>query len=192
MKIRFVLLVSLGLAASACVTAERAGQTPAQMRAAALSTLLLETAQSAPERVDAANPEMVALYTALTQSRVLAEELSEAHAPTPASALAPLGPAPDLSGGRSIMSAVHLASYRQAEHAGTGWRELQAQAPALLSGLQARIAPVDLGERGEFLRLKAGPLDSQDAARALCAELEAAGLWCMPSDFNGYSATNEG
>lgn len=97
------------------------------------------------------------------------------------------GPAPDLSDGRSIMSAVHLASYRRMDHAGPGWRALQTTYPELLSGLAARVSQADLGDQGVFLRLKAGPLDSPDAARSLCARLQAAGLWCAPTDFNGDS-----
>ncbi len=82
------------------------------------------------------------------------------------------------------MSAVHLASYRQYDNLRSGWAELQTEAEAL-RGLDARISEVDLAERGVFLRLKAGPLDSPSAARALCAQLEADGHWCMPTDYTG-------
>ena len=43
-----------------------------------------------------------------------------------------------------------------------------------------RVVAVDLGNnRGTFFRLQAGPLDSRDAAEALCAALKARNLDCL-------------
>ncbi len=148
------------------------------IQAARMAELLTRTADTAPERVRAAQAELAALERALTTVPQPQPE------PQPM-AQAALAPPPDLSGSRSLMSGVHLASYRDYANLVSGWAELQGDAPATLGTLQARISEVDLGERGVFLRLKAGPLDSAEAARRLCAELEAAGHWCAPADFDG-------
>ena len=169
---------ALGLAACATVAPTPPLATPEAVRAAALAALLTRTAEAAPDRVVEAAPEMAALERALTGAAGAQS--------APSSTLAsPVPPAPDLTGARSILSAVHLASYRQREHAAPGWIELQGTAGGALGGLQPRLAEADLGEAGVYLRLKAGPIDSPDAARATCARLEAAGVWCAVSDFSG-------
>lgn len=147
------------------------------IQAARMANLLTTTAEATPERIRAAQAELAALEQVLMTA-------PEAVDPVP-SAPPPLAAAPDLSGSRSVMSAVHLASYREYDNLVAGWEELQGEAPALLGGLDVRIAEANLGERGVFLRLKAGPLDSLQAAEALCAQLEAAGHWCAPADFDG-------
>lgn len=174
------------LVLSACATtvADQASG-PVHPEAEALASLLIQTARSDPARIEASHQEMAALRAALTAPDVADVQLHGSEATVSMPAEPRVDPAPDLSGARSVMSAVHLASYRLEEHAAPGWRELQAQAPALTAGLEPRLSQVDLGERGVFLRLKAGPLDAPEAARALCARFEAAGFWCAPTDFDG-------
>jgi hypothetical protein len=184
MLVRLSLLAACGFALSACATTPPERHAAAvHPQAAALADLLVATGRTDPARIEAAHAEMAALNEALL--RAPAAEAAPVEPQALQAAHAPPGPMPDLDGARSVMSAVHLASYRVVDHAGSGWRELQAEHPGLLSGLEARLARADLGERGVFLRLKAGPLDSPDAARALCARFEAAGVWCAPADFNG-------
>ncbi|MCR9128517.1 MAG: hypothetical protein NXI12_03265 [Alphaproteobacteria bacterium] len=184
MLVRLFLPAACGFALSACATTGPERHiAPVHPEAAALAELLVATGRTEPARIDAARAEMAALNEALL--RRPEAEAAPVEPQNSQAVNAEPGPMPDLDGARSVMSAVHLASYRIADRAGSGWRELQAEHPALLSGLEARLAPVELGERGVFLRLKAGPLDSPDAARALCARFEAAGAWCAPSDFNG-------
>lgn len=154
-------------------------QSPEAARAAHLADLLVSTAQSEPARVEAAQAEMLALEQALTASHMAAAE----NPPAPLFELP--APPPDLAGARSVLSAVHLASYRNPDHVARGWAVLQEQAEGALAGLEPRLAEVELGEQGRFLRLKAGPLDSQEEAEALCARLEGQGIWCQPTDFNG-------
>ena len=130
---------------------------------------------------------MAALRAALSQDRATVERVGEPVDPGAQEArmnVAP-GPAPDLSGARSLLSAVHLASYRHAEHAAPGWAELKSRFPNTLAGSQPRLARADLGEQGVFLRLKAGPFDSPAAAQAICDRLAAAGAWCAPTAFTG-------
>ena len=179
MVLRSILAVCSGMALTACTaTTPDPALSGVHPKAAALAELLVETGRSDPERIESARREIAALSDALTQA-------APDTAPPPKPAPSRPAPAPDLSGARSVMSAAHLASYRNRAHAGPGWRALQGRFPALLADLEPRLAPADLGERGVFLRLKAGPLDSPAAARRLCARIEAAGAWCAPADFNG-------
>lgn len=178
-RITLVLAALISLAACATTQDDQASA-PASIeaiQAARMADLLNSTAEATPERIRAAQAELAALEQVLMT------------APEPAAPVAavppPLAPAPDLSGSRSVMSAVHLASYREYANLVAGWDELQEEAPSLLGDLDVRIAEANLGERGIFLRLKAGPLDSLQAAEVLCAQLEAAGHWCAPADFDG-------
>ena len=167
-----VLLPTLLVAA--CATAPAPERTAPQTRAQALAALLVETESIDPARVEAASEEMAALERALI-----------AHSePAPTESQATLAPPPDLSSARSVMSAVHLASYRERRHAVSGWAELSAR-HAALSGLSARLSQADLGERGVFLRLKAGPFDTPGAAEAACNAIKASGEWCAVTAFAG-------
>lgn len=171
--IRFAALL-LALAVSACATGpDRAGP---QTRAQALASLLVETEAADPARVAAAESEMRALERALTPAPAVSE-------PAPSRTAQP-APAPDLSGARSVMSAVHVASYREHRHAVSGWAELTARHDGL-AGRQARLSRADLGARGVFLRLKAGPFDTPGAAEAACDAIKASGGWCAVTDFSG-------
>ncbi len=177
MKHVFLILAALSL--SACAATSASPDTPEGMRAAALARLLEQTAAQDPARIAAADAEMSALeYALLAQS-----ETAQAAAPEPAVEPAPL-PAPDLTSARSILHGVHLTSYRDPAHVAASWRALQGTLPSL-EGLSARVAPADLGERGVYLRLKAGPFDTRDAAQAWCAQAQAGGHWCQPVDFTG-------
>lgn len=173
---KHALLILAALSVSACGATTAAPGSAEAMRAAALARLLQETAAQDPARIVAADGEMSALEYALLATPQAAPQ---AAAPEPE----PL-PAPDLTGARSILYGVHLTSYRDAAHVAAGWRALQGTLP-VLDGLSARVAPADLGERGVYLRLKAGPFDSRDGAQALCARLQAEGYWCQPVDFTG-------
>lgn len=176
-------LCVLALFLSACTAHTSTGApsalTPEVARAAELADLLVATARAEPERVRVAHAEMLALEQAL-----MAPQGTGPRVPSPP-INAPLGPPPDLAGARSVLSAVHLASYRDPVNVARGWAVLQEQASGALVGLEPRLVAVTLGDRGRFLRLKAGPLDTREAAIALCAQLEAQDIWCQPTDFDG-------
>lgn len=180
---KHVCLILAALSLSACGAATTSSGSPEAMRAAALARLLEQTAAQDPARIVAADGEMSALEYALLATPQAAPQ---AAAPEPE----PL-PVPDLTGARSILHGVHLTSYRDAAHVAPGWRALQGTLPAL-DGLSARVAPADLGERGVYLRLKAGPFDSRDAAQAWCVQAQAAGHWCQPVDFTGAPVSGPG
>ncbi|MCB9947086.1 MAG: hypothetical protein H6842_04565 [Rhodospirillaceae bacterium] len=74
--------------------------------------------------------------------------------------------------------AAHLASYRQAGDAETGWQVLSARHTALRD-MTPVLVSVDIPGRGRFLRLFAVP-GSDAALRPLCAEMQGVGNYCQP------------
>ena len=178
--IRFSFTIMLGLMLSACVTTGSSpvvssvapvAQTPAAQMASRLASDLDRRAQYDPATLDAVEDEM----------RTLALRLAAPPEPLPE----PDPVAPDPVGGTSLFHAIHLASYRVEENAVDGWQSLQALFPELLASRSARLEEADLGPRGMFLRLKAGPFDNAAAARAACQQIEVAGGWCAVTDFTG-------
>ena len=180
--VRTAFIISALFVLVGCATSESGHPMTAEAaRAAEIADLLTRTAAARPDRIRSAGAELAALELALLDDA----SFEYGYAPEPVEAEPAPPPAPDLTGARSLLSAVHLASYRNLRNAEAGWSELQGAQSEALAGLEPRLAEADLGERGVFLRLKAGPLDSPEAAAALCARLEAAGHWCAPIDFNG-------
>jgi len=133
-----------------------------------------------PQALDSVQGELRTLAAALAGRAVRPNE-------DPAAMAAPENPLPppDLPEARSVFHAVHLASYRGAETAEAGWETLHAMFPDVLDGLSARLESVEIEGRGEFLRLKAGPFDTREAARSACRAIEAAGAYCAIADFTG-------
>jgi len=185
---RYMILIFAMFGLSACATSSTEID-PSGEPALRLAQLLEETALTHPERIAQAQSEMWALEMALLRAPAEAsiETTLSVDAAASSNEMA-IGPAPDLIGARSVMHAVHLTSYRRLEHAQIGWQQLQVQLPALVD-LQARIETVQLDE-GEFMRLKAGPLDTRHAAQAFCGQAEAVGLWCQPTHFSGTELTD--
>ena len=76
---------------------------------------------------------------------------------------------------------VHISSFRTRRYARKHWDELTRRHGDLLGGYELDLARVDLGaEKGVWIRVRAGPLPGQDAAKALCERLRARGLYCAP------------
>lgn len=96
---------------------------------------------------------------------------------SPAAAKAP--PKAVAAGGKH---GVHLASFASEAKAREGWEQLRKKFPDL-AGLQPHIVRADLGAKGVFFRLSAGPLASAKAAGEVCAKLKAGGQYCKPSAF---------
>ncbi|WP_420432046.1 hypothetical protein [Hyphobacterium sp.] len=178
--IRIATILFLGIGLAGCVTTREeapaalpVAATPAAAIAAHLAQELDYRARHDPAALDSVDAEMRALA------------LRMAAPPEPDPEPEPLAPDPD--GGVSLMHAVHLASYREEAHAAAGWRTLQELFPDLLGVRQARLQETDLGSRGVFLRLKAGPFDSAADAADACHAIEESGGWCAVTDFTGQS-----
>lgn len=85
----------------------------------------------------------------------------------------------------SVLFGVHLASYRLSEEARNGWRQLQRENPDELGLLEPRTEPIDIPDKGIFLRLIGGGFSSNEKAQALCANLKQKGLFCSVVSFQG-------
>ena len=94
----------------------------------------------------------------------------------------------DKAAGEGVVSAIpppqdrfvlHLASHRTQAKAAREWELLTRKFAALLDDLQPIIRSVDLGERGVFYRVQAGPIGSRASARALCRQFKARDQYCQ-------------
>ena len=74
---------------------------------------------------------------------------------------------------------VQIASLRSEQAARDQWARLQKAQGDLLGALAPHVQRADLGARGVFFRLQAGPLSDVAAAKALCAKLQQRKLGCL-------------
>ncbi len=92
--------------------------------------------------------------------------------PEPAKKAAAVEPA---AGGFDIRPGSHfvqLASIKDAAAAGSEWAKLSKKYPAELSGTKYRVERADLGSRGVFFRIQAGPM-AKDSATKICTSIKA-------------------
>lgn len=80
---------------------------------------------------------------------------------------------------------IHLASYRSAKQAESGWVQIKRAHGNILGDLGHEVSRVQLGSKGTYYRLKAGPLPSTSEARALCAKLKQRRQFCDTTVING-------
>lgn len=73
---------------------------------------------------------------------------------------------------------VQLASLRSADAAKEEWARLKREQPELLGKLSAIAVKADLGDKGVYYRVEAGPLPDGAAAERLCSELRQRKLGC--------------
>jgi hypothetical protein len=116
--------------------------------------------------------------------------LPPAPAPLPAASMQPGSSsafgAVDLSSGMSgglvgPQSGVHLASYRSEKQAEAGWSQLKRAHAALLGPLNHTVTIIDLGTKGVFYRLLAGPFPSNREAESTCKKLKSRRQFCDPA-----------
>ncbi|MBP2313894.1 SPOR domain-containing protein [Azospirillum soli] len=88
--------------------------------------------------------------------------------------VAPL-PAQTPSGGFTA----HVASYKTEAAAHTGWAQIRGQAPDLGS-LDPHFLPVEVPDKGTWVRLTAGRFATRADAVGFCASLKAVVPYCRP------------
>lgn len=85
--------------------------------------------------------------------------------------------APVASGGGAWL--VQLGAIRDESAASRQWGQIQKANSDLLAGMSLDVQRADLGAKGVFYRLRAGTLESKEAAKALCQQLEARKQGCI-------------
>ncbi len=80
--------------------------------------------------------------------------------------------------------AVHLASYRSAKQAESGWTQIKRAHGNILGSLDHEVSRVTLGSKGTYYRLKAGPLPSVNDAKSLCRQLKQRRQYCDTTVMN--------
>lgn len=78
-------------------------------------------------------------------------------------------------------AAVHLASFRSQKEAERGWAQLKRAHKELLGNLDSEISKIELGSKGTYYRLKAGPLPDKAMAADVCAKLKTRRQFCDPA-----------
>lgn len=73
----------------------------------------------------------------------------------------------------SHVMVLHLSSLRSEEAAKREWSNLKRNFPVALNGMEAQIRRTELGDKGTFYRVLAGPLPSRSDAREVCASVKA-------------------
>ena len=81
--------------------------------------------------------------------------------------------------GRSGPIRIRLGSVRSAEAARNEWVRLKRSNPDLLGKLNAVAIRTDLGDKGTYYRVEAGPFADAAAAERLCGELKRRKLGCI-------------
>lgn len=66
---------------------------------------------------------------------------------------------------------VQLGSVKSRDGAAAEWKKLQAEYPVILAGFSHRVEVANLGDKGTFYRIQAGPT-SKDKATATCNEIK--------------------
>lgn len=74
---------------------------------------------------------------------------------------------------------IQLASARSEQGAMGEWSRIVGKNKDTLAGLTPNVARVDLGEKGVFFRLRAGPLKDKAAADSVCSALGAQNVGCI-------------
>ena len=74
---------------------------------------------------------------------------------------------------------IQLAALRSSDEATQTWDRLRRAHPDVLGGLKASVVRIDLGDKGTFYRLQAGPLADRAAAADACTKLASERSACL-------------
>jgi cell division septation protein DedD len=87
----------------------------------------------------------------------------------------PTKPAPSAGSGYRLQ----LGALKSEAAAKQEWQRLQHQAPDVLGHLNLSVSRVDLGERGLYFRIQAGPIAEEGVASQACSILKNRNIGCM-------------
>jgi len=141
-------------------TAPAAGQstTGTATTGQATGTQTATTAPSTPATTD-------------TQGTTATDQAATGTATTPA----PANDAPTAAGNYRVQ----LAALKTEADAKTAWKRLAAKYPDVLGPLAMHLERVDLGTKGIYYRVQAGPFTDKNAARDICTKLKPKGQPCL-------------
>ena len=74
---------------------------------------------------------------------------------------------------------IQLAAVRKETAVQNEWRRLKARHHTLLNNLELNVVMADLGAKGIYFRLRAGPLKDAESAKKLCRELSKVKVRCL-------------
>lgn len=145
-----------------------------------------DTPQSAAQAPAATPPahkpaQLAAVPAAPAASSAKQKTMAAPAAPVPAPAPAapmPAVAAPVVKAPASGDWLIQLGALRSAPDAEKEWGRIQRANHDLLGTLKSDVVKVELGEKGTFWRLRAGPL-SEQAARQLCTSLKTRNQGCL-------------
>lgn len=100
---------------------------------------------------------------------------SAAAIPKPGAAQIPVT-TPDPKSGKFM---IQVGAFRDRASANAGWARMRKRNPELLAALEPSILRADLGAKGVFYRLRAGPLGNKSSADSLCGRLKERKLGCL-------------
>jgi cell division septation protein DedD len=109
--------------------------------------------------------------------------IGDVAAPVPALGPAPPppppAPQPGATAARSGGFRIQVGAMRTEAEARAVWEQVSRRHPEILGRMAPSYSRAELGERGSFFRVQAGPLPSRDAAREACERLTKAGTVCL-------------
>jgi cell division septation protein DedD len=130
-----------------------------------------------PASVEAAEPASLAT----PEERAAAPSVEQVNAtrePPPV----PEPPHPRVAASTVLMTGayrVQLGAVRSEIDAEQEWSRLRKRYPDLLGNLELAVTRADLGDKGVFFRLRAGPIPDQASARKLCDDLTEKKIGCL-------------
>ncbi|AUG52854.1 SPOR domain-containing protein [Thalassospira marina] len=74
---------------------------------------------------------------------------------------------------------IQMASFREQGQASVAWNKISSENKDVVGNLKMFVQKVDLGDKGIFYRLQAGPLDGRAAADKICSELKQRNVGCL-------------
>ncbi len=167
-------------AEDATAAAEAKAASEAQARAAAESKAAGEL-KMAKEAMVAAEAKAAAETEARIAAEANAKAAADAQAAAPPAPPAPPAPANTqtaaLTTGTGYL--VQLASLRSMDAAQAAWSLLKKRHGDVLSGMEPVLQPIDLGTKGNFVRVHVGPFANQSEAGEVCRALQAQKQDCV-------------
>jgi len=101
---------------------------------------------------------------------------------TPSPAAAPAAPPPSRVAANIPPASgylIQIAAVREEDRAAAEWARLQRQHSDALQGLKLFVIKADLGDKGVFWRLRAGPFADEAQAKNRCADLAKRKVGCL-------------